>query len=157
MLHWQPFGRGPLGRPALNWTTKCEQFSRLRHWKMGRRSLQMLTHGWLRRTTSSNFVHCIDEFITQVVSNFLLFVLVHPLQRAARHLISDSNSESGPLDGLRPPLPRLIQIFWLWLDERTITEIASHVCTSRGRELLYKRCMLRECKIEKMKCCFQTS
>ena len=33
MLHWQPSGRGPLGRPAMNWTTKFEQFSRLKHWR----------------------------------------------------------------------------------------------------------------------------
>ena len=25
--------RGPLGRPAMNWTTKFEQFSRLKHWR----------------------------------------------------------------------------------------------------------------------------
>ena len=33
MLHWQPSGRGPLGRPAMNWTTKFEQVSRLKHWR----------------------------------------------------------------------------------------------------------------------------
>ena len=32
MLYWQPFGRGPVGRPAINWTSKLEQFSRLKHW-----------------------------------------------------------------------------------------------------------------------------
>ena len=33
MLHWQPSGRGPLGRPAMNWTTKFEQLSRVNHWR----------------------------------------------------------------------------------------------------------------------------
>ena len=33
MLHWQPSGRGPLGRPAMNWTTKFEQGSRMKHWR----------------------------------------------------------------------------------------------------------------------------
>ena len=32
MLHWQPSGRGSLGRPAMNWTTKFEQLSRVKHW-----------------------------------------------------------------------------------------------------------------------------
>ena len=32
MLHSQPFDRGPLGRPAMNWTSKLEQFSRIKHW-----------------------------------------------------------------------------------------------------------------------------
>ena len=31
MLHWQPSGRGPLGRPAMNWTTKFEHFSPVKH------------------------------------------------------------------------------------------------------------------------------
>ena len=34
MLHWQPSGRGPLGgRPPMNWTTKFEQFSRVKDWR----------------------------------------------------------------------------------------------------------------------------
>ena len=33
MLHWQPCGGEPLGRPGMNWTTKFEQFSRLKHWR----------------------------------------------------------------------------------------------------------------------------
>ena len=32
MLHWQPIGRGPVGRPAMNWTSKFEQFSRIKRW-----------------------------------------------------------------------------------------------------------------------------
>ena len=28
-----PSGRGPLGRPAMNWTTKIEQFSRAKRWR----------------------------------------------------------------------------------------------------------------------------
>ena len=32
MLHWQPVGRGPVGRPAMNWTSKFEQFSRIKRW-----------------------------------------------------------------------------------------------------------------------------
>ena len=32
MLHWQPLGRGLVGRPAMNWVSKFEQFSRMKHW-----------------------------------------------------------------------------------------------------------------------------
>ena len=32
MLQWQPFGRGPVGRPAMHWASKFEQFSRIKHW-----------------------------------------------------------------------------------------------------------------------------
>ena len=32
MVHWQPIGRGPVGRPAKNWTNKFEQFSRIERW-----------------------------------------------------------------------------------------------------------------------------
>ena len=32
MLHWQPIGRGPVGRPAKNWTNKFEQFSLIKRW-----------------------------------------------------------------------------------------------------------------------------
>ena len=32
MLHRQPIGRGPVGRPAMNWTSKYEQFSRIKRW-----------------------------------------------------------------------------------------------------------------------------
>ena len=32
MLHGQPLGRGPVGRPAINWASKFEQFSRIKHW-----------------------------------------------------------------------------------------------------------------------------
>ena len=32
MLHWQPIGRGRVGRPAMNPTSKFEQFSRIKRW-----------------------------------------------------------------------------------------------------------------------------
>ena len=32
MLHWQPIGRGRVGRPAMNRTNKFEQFSRIKRW-----------------------------------------------------------------------------------------------------------------------------
>ena len=32
MLQWQPFGRGPVGRSAMHWASKFEQFSRIKHW-----------------------------------------------------------------------------------------------------------------------------
>ena len=32
MLPWQPFGRGPVGRPAMHWASKFEQFGRIKHW-----------------------------------------------------------------------------------------------------------------------------
>ena len=32
MLQWQPFGRGPVGRPAMHWASKFEQFGRIKHW-----------------------------------------------------------------------------------------------------------------------------
>ena len=32
MLHWQPIGRGPVGRPAKNWTSKFDQFSLIKRW-----------------------------------------------------------------------------------------------------------------------------
>ena len=32
MLHWQPIGSGTVGRPAMNWTNKFEQFFRIKGW-----------------------------------------------------------------------------------------------------------------------------
>ena len=32
MLHWKPLGRGPVGRPAMKWASKFEQFSRIKRW-----------------------------------------------------------------------------------------------------------------------------
>ena len=32
MLQWQPFGKGPVGRPAMHWASKFEQFSRIKNW-----------------------------------------------------------------------------------------------------------------------------
>ena len=32
MLQWQPFGRGPVGRPATLCASKFEQFTRIKHW-----------------------------------------------------------------------------------------------------------------------------
>ena len=39
MLQWQPFGRGPAGRPAMHWASKFEQFSRIKP------PPQLQTHG----------------------------------------------------------------------------------------------------------------
>jgi len=32
MLHWQQFGKRPVGRPTMHWASKVEQFSRIKPW-----------------------------------------------------------------------------------------------------------------------------
>ena len=74
MLHWQPSGRGPLGRPAMNWTTKFEQFCRLKHWRADAHRCMMEGGARIHK-----ILYTLGEFVSQVVYNFILFVLVRGL------------------------------------------------------------------------------
>ena len=77
MLQWQPFGRRPVGRPAMHWASKFEQFSRIKHW-----------YDWKDMAANAEqWMVEVDDFVSFVQRSRVpftpVFALVRALKRAA--------------------------------------------------------------------------
>ena len=74
----KPFGRGPVGRPAMHWASKFEQFGRIKHWC-----------DWKDMAANASFVQRSRVLFTPV------FALVRALKRAALSACEPQTSDLG--------------------------------------------------------------
>ena len=87
MLHWQLVGRGPVGRPAMNWTSKFEQFSRIKRW-VDSKNVATDADQWMME---------MDEFVTFAQSSQICC----PDCSTFRTFRSGSHPKQGCLFGMR--------------------------------------------------------
>ena len=81
MLYWQPFGRGLVGRPAMNWTSKLELLKQ-KQWGDWKDVATDADH-WMMEMDVREILYKVADFVSQLVHNFEDFLLVRAANRAA--------------------------------------------------------------------------
>ena len=91
MLQWQPFGRGPVGRPAMHWASKFEQFGRIKHW-CDWKDMAANVEQWMVE---------VDDFVKRSRVLFTpVFALVRALKRATLSACEPQTSDLRPSTNL---------------------------------------------------------